>query len=112
MHYCTISLGTPRDIKEYPNRVKSPCALQGVWRAAIHNPMRIYKIAYNLTTIKVARCLNNCSGHGTCSEDAICHCQVSLIPLVTIRILAQLYSCDICIKFEAQVQLRFVLHAG
>jgi hypothetical protein len=54
--------------------------MQGVWRAAIHNPMRIYKVAYNLTTIKVARCLNNCSGHGDCSEDAVCHCHVRVAP--------------------------------
>ena len=26
--------------------------LQGVWRAAIHNPMRIYKVAYNLSATK------------------------------------------------------------
>ena len=42
--------------------------------------MRIYKVAYNLTTVKVARCLNNCSGHGDCSEDAVCHCRVSAWP--------------------------------
>ncbi len=47
---------------------------QGVWRAAIYNPMRIYKLGYNLTTTKEGRCLNNCTGHGTCSDDAICHC--------------------------------------
>ena len=37
--------------------------------------MRIYKVGYNLTATKEGRCLNNCTGHGTCSEDAICHCQ-------------------------------------
>ena len=34
------------------------------------------QVAYNLTTVKEARCLNNCTGHGTCSEDAVCHCEV------------------------------------
>ena len=47
---------------------------QGVWRAAIYNPMRIYKLGYNLTTTKEGRCLNNCTSHGSCSDDAICHC--------------------------------------
>lgn len=60
---------------EYLNITRPVCAcVQGVWRAAIYNPMRIYKLGYNLTTTKEGRCLNNCTGHGTCSEDAICHC--------------------------------------
>ena len=48
--------------------------VQGVWRAAMYNPMRMYKLAYNLTTVKEGRCLNNCTDHGTCSDDAVCHC--------------------------------------
>ncbi|EIE26855.1 hypothetical protein COCSUDRAFT_39831 [Coccomyxa subellipsoidea C-169] len=60
---------TTYEIDLCPSQLK-----QGVWRAAIYNPMRIYKLAYNLTTVKEGRCLNNCTGHGTCSDDAVCHC--------------------------------------
>ena len=56
-----------------PDRVRG--AGQGLWRAAIYNPMHIYKISYNLTVSRAAACLNNCSQHGTCSADGLCHCQ-------------------------------------
>ena len=55
-------------------RSMSDTCMQGIWRAAIYNPMRIYKLGYSLTTTKEGRCLNNCTGHGTCSNDAVCHC--------------------------------------
>ena len=42
--------------------------VQGIWRLAVHNPMRTYPLAFNLTVSKEAFCLNNCSGHGTCSQ--------------------------------------------
>lgn len=48
---------------------------QGLWRAAIYNPMHIYKISYNLTVSRTAACLNNCSQHGTCTPDGLCHCE-------------------------------------
>ena len=48
---------------------------QGLWRAAIYNPMHIYKISYNLTVSRTAACLNNCSQHGTCTADGLCHCE-------------------------------------
>ena len=55
-------------------RLPSALCMQADWRAAIFNPMRLYKIAYNLTLSKQAFCLNDCSGHGTCSEDGECLC--------------------------------------
>ena len=48
--------------------------LQGTWRAAIYNPMRIYKLGYTIKLSKQANCLNDCSGHGDCTEDGICNC--------------------------------------
>ncbi|KAK9843435.1 hypothetical protein WJX81_002486 [Elliptochloris bilobata] len=48
---------------------------QGLWRAAIYNPMHIYKVSYNLTVSRSAACLNNCSQHGTCTADGLCHCE-------------------------------------
>ena len=55
------------------NLITVVCA-QGVWHAAMYNPMRIYQIAYNLTAIRHGHCLNDCSGHGECSDDGICSC--------------------------------------
>ena len=37
--------------------------------------MHIYKISYNLTVSRTAACLNNCSQHGTCTADGLCHCE-------------------------------------
>jgi hypothetical protein len=37
--------------------------------------MRIYKVSYNLTASKEARCLNGCNGHGTCTDDGVCRCE-------------------------------------
>jgi len=48
---------------------------QGLWRAAIYNPMHIYRLSYNLTVSRSAACLNNCSQHGACSADGLCHCE-------------------------------------
>jgi hypothetical protein len=48
---------------------------QGLWRAAIYNPMHIYRLTYNLTVSRSAACLNNCSQHGACSADGLCHCE-------------------------------------
>ena len=50
------------------------CPTQGLWRAAMYNPMRAYQMAFNLTVSKHATCLNNCSSHGKCSEDGVCVC--------------------------------------
>ena len=63
-----------------PRGARSMCAesvhgCQGLWRAAIYNPMHIYKISYNLTVSRTAACLNNCSQHGTCTADGLCHCE-------------------------------------
>ena len=43
--------------------------------AALFNPMRLYKIGYNLTVSKTASCLNDCSGRGSCSQDGECLCE-------------------------------------
>ena len=50
-------------------------AMQGFWRIAIHNPMLVHQISYNLTAVKVAHCLNKCSGHGQCDDNGVCQCQ-------------------------------------
>lgn len=47
---------------------------QGLWRVAIYNPMRMYQVGYNLTALKIAHCLNECSGHGQCDHTGTCHC--------------------------------------
>ena len=54
---------------------ESPTAMQGFWRIAIYNPMLVYQIGYNLTAVKVAHCLNNCSGHGQCDSNGVCQCE-------------------------------------
>ncbi|KAL3154641.1 hypothetical protein ABBQ32_014088 [Trebouxia sp. C0010 RCD-2024] len=46
----------------------------GLWRVAIYNPMRMYQVGYNLTALKIAHCLNECSGHGQCDHTGTCHC--------------------------------------
>lgn len=69
--YICLSFWTSADL----SLEGAPFLTQGVWRAAIYNPMRIYKLSYNLTASKEAHCLNGCNGHGTCSEDAVCHCE-------------------------------------
>lgn len=50
-------------------------AMQGFWRIAIYNPMLVHQIGYNLTAVKVAHCLNNCSGHGQCDSNGVCQCE-------------------------------------
>lgn len=45
-----------------------------LWRIAIYNPMRLYQIGYNLTAVKLAHCLNDCSGNGQCDSNGTCHC--------------------------------------
>ncbi|GAB4820407.1 hypothetical protein N2152v2_007453 [Parachlorella kessleri] len=46
----------------------------GVPTLAVYNPMRQYRIGYNLTVTKEGRCLNNCTGHGACNADGFCEC--------------------------------------
>ena len=48
--------------------------LQGFWRIAVYNPMRLYQIGYKLTAVKLAHCLNDCSGHGSCDDNGTCQC--------------------------------------
>ena len=43
---------------------------------AVYNPMRVNSIAYTLAIRKEGRCLNDCSGHGNCTEDGACECTV------------------------------------
>ncbi len=36
--------------------------------------MRLYQIGYKLTAVKLAHCLNDCSGHGSCDDNGTCLC--------------------------------------
>lgn len=44
----------------------------------MYNPGGLWEVAYNLTVRRQAWCLNDCSGHGSCSDDGLCDCQVRL----------------------------------
>lgn len=48
-----------------------------MWRVAIYNPMRMYQVGYNLTALKIAHCLNECSGHGQCDDTGTCLCDAN-----------------------------------
>lgn len=39
--------------------------------------MRLYQIGYTLTAVKIAHCLNDCSGHGQCDSNGTCQCDGS-----------------------------------
>lgn len=43
----------------------------------MYNPMRMYQVGYNLTTLKIAHCLNECSGHGQCDDTGTCKCDAN-----------------------------------
>jgi hypothetical protein len=68
-----LELAVDTHEEDFP-RQTSGNGTQGNWRAAIYNPMRVYKMAYNLSAEKHVHCLNNCSQNGKCTEDGQCKC--------------------------------------
>ena len=65
------------DAKTVRQVIMSSTTMQGFWRIAIYNPMLVHQIGYNLTAVKVAECLNECSGHGQCDSNGACHCDAN-----------------------------------
>lgn len=48
---------------------------EGEWKLAVYNPAPTYSLNYTILVSRVAHCLNECSEHGTCTENGVCECK-------------------------------------
>jgi hypothetical protein len=65
-----LNLNTPHSLTLCSSQL-----VKGPWKVALHNPLQNIALNYTLTVEKVGRCLNRCSGQGTCSDDGVCECE-------------------------------------
>ena len=58
------------------HRFKYTHSMQGLWHVAVYNPGGIWEVGFTVGVTKTVHCPANCSGHGQCSQDGQCECEV------------------------------------
>lgn len=49
---------------------------QGLWHLALYNPGGLWEVGFTVAVVKTVHCPAACSGHGQCSTDGECECEV------------------------------------